>query len=66
MSDDECVAEFIDGSYDVSMCGCEDCRQAEYEEIEHNVESGSISEQEALARHGMNDAVWGYDTEADA
>jgi hypothetical protein len=57
---DDCVAEFIDGSYDTSMCGCEDCRQAEYEAVEHDVESGSISEAEALERHALNDATRGY------
>lgn len=55
----ECVAQFVDGSWDCSMCGCEDCRQAEYEAVEHDVESGSITEAEALERHALNDAVWG-------
>ncbi|OHV46635.1 hypothetical protein BBK14_01950 [Parafrankia soli] len=48
---DECVAEVIDGVLAVEMCGCEDCQQAEGDEIERQVESGTITEDEALAQH---------------
>jgi hypothetical protein len=52
---DECTAEMVDGSY--TYCGCEDCDQREYEDIEFEVEMGHISESEALERHALNGAL---------
>ncbi|WP_326598075.1 hypothetical protein [Streptomyces sp. NBC_01803] len=38
MDNDQCNAEFIDGSY--TYCGCEDCGQREYEDREGDIEMG--------------------------
>ena len=51
----ECEAEFINGSY--TYCGCEECDQREYEDIESDVEMGSISEAEALDLHRRNGSL---------
>jgi len=47
----ECTAEFIDGSYDSAGCGCEDCCDDLHDDVEREVEYGSISEDEAHDRH---------------
>ncbi len=51
----ECYAEFIDGSW--TYCGCPDCDQSEYDDIESQVESGSLTETEALELHRWNGAL---------
>ncbi len=51
----ECYAEFIDGSW--TYCGCEDCDQREYDDIEADVETGTITEAEALDQHYQNGAL---------
>jgi hypothetical protein len=51
-ADDDCAAEFIDGSW--TYCGCEECQQAEYDAIEADVEYGAISEAEARSLHALN------------
>lgn len=51
--DEECVAEFVDGSLDTSMCGCEDCTQADHDEIETQYETGSITYAEAIDAHNL-------------
>ncbi|MDI5971869.1 hypothetical protein POF50_021460 [Streptomyces sp. SL13] len=51
----ECEAEFIDGSY--TYCGCQDCDQREYDDIEADVETGAITEDEALNLHWLNGAL---------
>ncbi|MDI5971417.1 hypothetical protein POF50_019100 [Streptomyces sp. SL13] len=51
----ECEAEFIDGSY--TYCGCQDCDQREYDDIESDVEYGAITEAEALNLHRLNGAL---------
>ncbi|MEK8171853.1 hypothetical protein NKH77_28470 [Streptomyces sp. M19] len=51
----ECSAEFIDGSW--TYCGCQDCGQAEYDDIEAAVETGDLTEAEALALHYRNGAL---------
>lgn len=53
--DGQCMAEFIDGSWDTSMCGCQECVQADHDEIEYQYEQGSISLGEALAAHDRID-----------
>lgn len=50
----ECTAEFIDGSY--TYCGCEDCDQREYDDIEAEVETGNLTEDEARDLHQQNGA----------
>ncbi|MDX3312091.1 hypothetical protein P1S61_24070 [Streptomyces sp. ME08-AFT2] len=55
MSDDECTAEFIDGTY--TYCGCEDCDQREYDDIEGEVEMGNLTDAEALEQHRRNGAL---------
>lgn len=50
--DTEC-AGFFDGGVWVG-CGCDECGQAEYDAIEADVESGSITEDEARQRHAFN------------
>jgi hypothetical protein len=50
--DPECGGEFIDGVW--SGCGCGECGQAEYDAIEADVETGSITEDEARERHALN------------
>jgi hypothetical protein len=47
----ECYAEFIDGTWDTSQCGCEDCTDAECEEIERQYELGEITYGKAIACH---------------
>ncbi len=44
--DDDCGAEFIDGSW--TYCGCQDCAQREYDDTEAEVEAGNLTEAEAL------------------
>lgn len=51
----ECEAEFIDGSY--TYCGCEDCNQGKYDAIEGDVETGALTEAEALELHRLNGAL---------
>lgn len=53
MRDPECGGEFIDGVW--NGCGCEDCMQAEDDAIEADYENGSISYDEAIERHALND-----------
>jgi hypothetical protein len=52
MEDDDCQAEFIDGSWE--FCGCDECRQAEIDAVETSVEYGAISEAEALTIYARN------------
>lgn len=51
----DCEAEFIDGSW--TYCGCEDCDQREYDDIEAEVETGHLTEAEALDLHYRNGAL---------
>ncbi|HWB36177.1 MAG TPA: hypothetical protein VHA75_09145 [Rugosimonospora sp.] len=51
MTDRECTAEFIDGSYDYEGCGCNHCCQALHDDVESRVESGYLSDAEARAEH---------------
>jgi hypothetical protein len=57
---DECIAEFIDGTWDTSACGCEDCAESDHAEIEHRYECGDIAYGEAIAAH---DLVSSFETE---
>ena len=52
MDDDGCFAEFIDGTW--TYCGCPDCDQSEYDDIESQVETGSLTEAEARDLHRWN------------
>jgi hypothetical protein len=52
---DQCHAEFIDGSWDTSMCGCPNCIDDEHDEIERQHEAGHISHGEALDAHNRID-----------
>ena len=52
--DDDCCAELIDGTW--TYCGCPECDQSEYDDIESQVESGSLTEAEALELHRWNGA----------
>jgi hypothetical protein len=52
----ECYAEFIDGTWDTSLCNCEDCVQDDHDEIEHRHEAGDITYAEAIAAHDHIDA----------
>lgn len=47
----ECRAELVDGTWDTSLCGCEDCVDVDRDAIEHQYEAGAISLGEALAAH---------------
>ena len=51
----ECEAEFIDGHW--TYCGCQDCAQREYDDIEADVETGNLTEAEALELHYWNGAL---------
>lgn len=57
MYDDDCQAEFIDGSY--SDCGCSDCWEDAGAEIESRHESGDLTREEALQAHEENDLEHG-------
>lgn len=56
MVEQECVAEFIDGSYDYEGCGCEDCCDSLHDEVESRVESGYLSDDEARDEHASLEA----------
>jgi hypothetical protein len=53
-----CHAEFIDGVWDTSMCGCPECIDDEHDEIERQYETGAITLAEALDAHDRIDS-WG-------
>jgi hypothetical protein len=65
MSHYECVAEFIDGSYDTDSCGCPDCGDAAAEEVESQHEAGLISHEEALDKHTEIDRTYHSHTDED-
>ncbi|MEU4576061.1 hypothetical protein [Nonomuraea sp. NPDC023979] len=47
-SQHECTAEEVDGYLDPGTCeGCEGCVGAVYDQIEHGVEMGNLTEEEA-------------------
>ncbi|NYI95908.1 polyhydroxyalkanoate synthesis regulator phasin [Streptomonospora nanhaiensis] len=57
--DQECVAEFVEGSLTVEECGCTECRDEEADLIDAAVEQGAITEEEARDRHLRNFLMWG-------
>lgn len=52
----ECFAEFIDGVWDTSGCGCEDCVEDDHDEIDRRYEAGDITYGQAIAAHEHIDA----------
>ncbi|MEV7422836.1 hypothetical protein [Streptomyces sp. NPDC091212] len=51
---EECAAELVDGTY--TYCGCPDCAHGQYEDTEHDVETGALTEDQALQQHALNGA----------
>lgn len=53
----ECYGEFIDGSWETNGCECDDCADYEYDMIEHQVENGYITDEQAREMHALNDFI---------
>ncbi|MEV7871467.1 hypothetical protein AB0P17_36450 [Streptomyces sp. NPDC088124] len=52
---EQCAAELIDGTW--TYCGCPDCGQRQYDDVESEFEAGHLTEAEALDQHAMNGAA---------
>ena len=66
---EECHGEDVGGIWETNGCQCADCREFEDDEIEHAVEEGRMSVEQARALHHANDqvrALNGVFDEADA